>query len=258
MNNETEVKQYSVGKIIGLWALVALPMVIFRFVLMPLLVPVASIHPGILYWLFMILGMIWQFVLSVLILRRELGGWSWQKLKKRLWLNHPVHPKTMKIYKLAYSFTIPIILYAFFFESSGLFSFIEEGINRLFPALAPESYTLIENLATPEFEGAWYLLGIALVSCLFNYLLGEELFFRGVLLPQMRGAFGKWDWAMNGVLFASYHLHKISEIPLFIVGSLFYGFLNVKYRSFWPAVLIHGVEAVPLLAAVTAVVLGLI
>ncbi|MHA7964868.1 CPBP family glutamic-type intramembrane protease [Paenibacillus sp. CAU 1782] len=72
----------------------------------------------------------------------------------------------------------------------------------------------------------------------------------------MKGAFGKWDWAMNGVLFATYHLHKISEVPLFLIGSLFYGFLNAKYRSFWPAIIIHGVEAIPLLLGVSAVVLG--
>ena len=256
MHNEMVVKQYGIGKIVGLWALVALPMVLFRFVLMPILVPIVPFHPGILYWIMMIIGMIWQFVLSVIVLRRELGVLNWVKLKNRLWLNHPVHPKTHKVYKLAYAFTIPIILYAFFFESSGLFGFIEEAINRLIPFMAPEDYTLIENLASPEFVGAWYLLGIALVSCLFNYLLGEELFFRGILLPQMRGAFGKWDWAMNGVLFATYHLHKIAEIPLFIIGSIFYGFLNAKYRSFWPAVIIHGVEAIPLLAGVTAVILG--
>lgn len=258
MHREVDTEQYSVKKILGLWALVALPMVLFRFVLLPILVPVIDIHPGILYWLMMIVGMIWQFLLSVIVLKRELGKLSWTKLKARLWLNHPIHPRTHRVYKLAYSFTIPIIIYAFFFESSGLFSFIEEGINRTFPALAPEDYTLIENLAVPEFVGAWYLLGIALTSCLFNYLLGEELFFRGVLLPRMRGAFGRWDWAMNGVLFASYHLHKISEIPLFIVGSLFYGFLNAKYRSFWPAIIIHGVEAIPLLIGVTAVILGYI
>ncbi|MFD0673514.1 CPBP family intramembrane glutamic endopeptidase [Cohnella sp. GCM10027633] len=255
---EGDTKQYSVAKIMGLWALVAVPMLLFRFALLPALVPVVDMHPGILYWIMMIVGMIWQFVLSVIVLRRELGKLSWEKLKERLWLNHPVHPRTFRPYKLVYSFTIPIILYAFFFESSGLFSFIEEGINRAFPFLAPEDYTLIENLAVPEFVGAWYLIGIALTSCLFNYLLGEELFFRGVLLPKMRGAFGRWDWAMNGVLFASYHLHKISEIPLFVVGSLFYGFLNAKYRSFWPAIIIHGVESIPLLIGVSAVVLGYI
>ncbi|WP_342556553.1 CPBP family intramembrane glutamic endopeptidase [Paenibacillus sp. FSL H8-0548] len=253
---ELEIKQYSIRKVFSLWALVALPMVFFRFMLLPVLAPIVSFHPGILYWILMIVGMIWQFVLSVFLLKRELGNLSWEKLKKRLWLNHPVHPKTFKVYKIAYAFTIPIIMYAFFFESTGLFGFIEETINLIFPLLAPEDYTRIENLAIPEFVGAWYLLGIALISCLFNYLLGEELFFRGVLLPKMKGAFGRWDWVMNGVLFATYHLHKVSEIPLFIVGSLFYGFLNAKYRSFWPAILIHGVEAIPLLLGVTAVILG--
>ncbi|WP_172254291.1 CPBP family intramembrane glutamic endopeptidase [Saccharibacillus deserti] len=257
MNNEVSVKPYSVGEILGLWALVTLPMFLIRFALMPRLVPVVSIHPGILYWLLMIVGMMWQFVLSVIILKKELGTLTWEKLKKRLWLNHPIHPKTFKVYKLAYSFTIPIILYAFFFESSGLFTFVGATLNRLFPFMAPAGYADIQNLVSPEFVGAWYLIGIALVSCLFNYLLGEELFFRGILLPQMRGAFGKWDWAMNGVLFAAYHLHKMSDIPVLLVGSFFYGFLNAKYRSFWPAVIIHGVEAIPLLIAVTAVVLGL-
>ncbi|OBR66537.1 hypothetical protein A7K91_03595 [Paenibacillus oryzae] len=253
---EADPDQYSIRKIAGLWALVTFPVAFFRFVLLPLLVPIVNIHPGILFWLLMIVGMIWQFVLSVIILKKELGSLTWAGLKKRLWLQHPTHPKTFKVYKMAYSFTVPIILYAFFFESSGLFAFMEEGINEVFPMLAPPDYTRIENLAVPEFVGAWYLLVIALISCLFNYLLGEELFFRGIFLPKMRGAFGKWDWAMNGVLFATYHLHKISEIPLFLIGSLFYGFLNAKYRSFWPAIIVHGVEAIPLLLGVTAVVLG--
>ena len=43
------------------------------------------------------------------------------------------------------------------------------------------------NLATEQFVGAWWLMAVALVSCLFNYVLGEELLFRGILLPKMRG-----------------------------------------------------------------------
>jgi uncharacterized protein len=31
-------------------------------------------------------------------------------------------------------------------------------------------------------------------------VLGEELPFRGFLLPRMRGAFGRTDWIVNGVL----------------------------------------------------------
>lgn len=51
--------------------------------------------------------------------------------------------------------------------------------------MADPIYTNIESLMAPEFRGAWYLLGIAVISSIFNYLLGEELFFRGVLLPKI-------------------------------------------------------------------------
>ena len=48
---------------------------------------------------------------------------------------------------------------------------------------------------------------------IFNTVLGEELLFRGLLLPRMRAAFGRWDWLVNGVLFGVYHLHLPSSIP---------------------------------------------
>ena len=115
---------------------------------------------------------------------------------------------------------------------------------------------LIQNLATPEFRGAWYLIGIMMVSSLFNYLLGEELFFRGILLPKMEGVFGKWAWAANGVLFAAYHVHKIEDVPIFIFGSIFFSYLNQKYRSFYPGLIIHGVEFIPLFVGITSFVAG--
>lgn len=95
MDREMETNQYSVRKFLGFLALVALPMAFFRFVLLPILVPIVPFHPGILYWILMIVGMIWQFVLSVIILKRELGDISWEKLKKRLWMNHLIHSKTL-------------------------------------------------------------------------------------------------------------------------------------------------------------------
>lgn len=50
--------------------------------------------------------------------------------------------------------------------------------------------------------------------------LGEELLFRGLLLPRMQGVFGRWDWAGNGVLFALYHVHVPWVIPQTFVDTL--------------------------------------
>ena len=44
-------------------------------------------------------------------------------------------------------------------------------------------------------------------------ILGEELLFRGYLLPRMNGAFGRGDWVVNGLLFTVYHLHVPWAMP---------------------------------------------
>jgi magnesium-transporting ATPase (P-type) len=43
------------------------------------------------------------------------------------------------------------------------------------------------------FSGNWIFYAVEVVLVVFNTVLGEELLFRGVLLPRMRGAFGRWD-----------------------------------------------------------------
>ncbi len=97
-----------------------------------------------------------------------------------------------------------------------------------------------------------------MVSMAFNYFLGEEFLFRGVLLPKMQGVFGKYDWVANTVLFGLYHLHKPWAIPGIIVGSLAIVGPARRFRSNWMAVVVHGAEGIIVLAMVLAVILGLV
>ena len=53
-------KQYSLKKIILIWILSVFPMPILAFAITPLLIPKIDLHPGIVYWMAMIVGMIWQ------------------------------------------------------------------------------------------------------------------------------------------------------------------------------------------------------
>ena len=256
MNDLPDEKQYSLTKIITLWLLVTAPMGLARFWILPQFKDQIGIHPGLFFWWLVIGGMAWQFVLSVIVLKLELKTLTWPGLKARLWLNHPVNPNTKRVSKRIYWLTIPMILLIYVIEVSGTFSFISDWFIQLFPSLAPPDYIMIQSLATPEFRGAWYVVGIALLSSLFNYLLGEELFFRGILLPKMEGVFGRGAWIANGILFATYHVHKIEMVPVFIFGSIFYSYLNQKYRSFYPGLIIHGVEFLPLIIIITLFVAG--
>jgi uncharacterized protein len=90
----------------------------------------------------------------------------------------------------------------------------------------------------------------------FNTILGEELLFRGVLLPRMGGVFGRWSWAANGVLFGLYHVHQPWGIPNSVLTGLLYAFPADRFRSTWMSITLHSVQSVFFAVVVLGVVLG--
>ena len=82
------------------------------------------------------------------------------------------------------------------------------------------------------FSGAWGWFAVIVALAVFNTLLGEELLFRGVLLPRMRGVFGKRDWVANGAIFALYHLHMPWAIlPTFVDGIFLDAYPSRRFQA---------------------------
>ena len=90
-------KQYSLAKILGIWALAAIPMGIPSWVVFPAVSPDAGSEPlaaGVTRIVLLTIGLIWLFVLSMIIVRQEEGDLRWATIKRRLRLNTPRDPKT--------------------------------------------------------------------------------------------------------------------------------------------------------------------
>ncbi len=251
-----ETGQYTLWQILSIWALVALPMALLSWVVASAIIPYIPLPPGITYWLMMIAGMAWQFVVSLVIIYRELGTLRWSAIRQRTWLQTPRDPKAGQPKPVLFWWLLPALLFSGL-VNLGLAHYLDAPIAWLFPALQPPQFTQMSQLASPQFQGQWWILGIALLSFIFNYFLGEEFLFRGVLLPKMQGVFGKYDWVANAVLFGLYHLHKPWAIPGIIVGALAITWPSRRFRSNWMAVVVHGVEMLPVLLMVLAVILGL-
>jgi membrane protease YdiL (CAAX protease family) len=233
-------KQYSLKKILAIWASVTVPMFLLAWVVAPAIIPHTSLHPGLVHWMLMVAGMMWQFVVSLAVLRHELGGLHWPALKKRIWLNVPRDPRSGKPRKILFLWALPAL--AAVGLGAYLGSWLDTAWTNWLPFLHEPSYTNAQSLADPKFQGQWWILGLALTSMLFNYVLGEELLFRGVLLPRMGGVFGRWDWVANAVLFGLYHVHKIWAWPSMITTAFGLSWAARRYRSFWLGVIVHGVE----------------
>ena len=90
----------------------------------------------------------------------------------------------------------------------------------------------------------------------FNTVLGEELLFRGLLLPRMRGVFGRGDLVANGVLFAIYHLHTPWVIPTTLVDIFALAYPSRRFQSAWMGIIVHSTQSVVVIIIVLALVLG--
>ncbi|MFT4087820.1 MAG: CPBP family intramembrane metalloprotease [Gordonia sp. (in: high G+C Gram-positive bacteria)] len=245
--------QYSPHRILLVWLLATAPMGLLAWVVWPALKGHVALHAGVLFWLLMIAGMIWQFVLSLILVRQELGTLHWSTVAPRIWAQQPRDPQTGEKRPSLWWMLVPITA-AFLAITYGC-----ELAAPVFGALGwgPPAGTDIRELADPVFAGQWWLLAIAVVSSAFNYVLGEELLFRGVLLPRMAGVFGRWDWLANNVLFSLYHMHKIWDLPAIFLTSLPFSWSARRYRTIWFSIVLHALEGVVLLVLVFGVVSGM-
>ena len=104
-------------------------------------------------------------------------------------------------------------------------------------------------------SGSWGWFAVIATLAVFNTVLGEELLFRGFLLPRMNGVFGRRDWVANGVLFAVYHLHMPWVIPAALLDTFILAYPSRRYRSALIGIAVHSAQSVVILALVLALVL---
>ena len=257
-------EQYSLAKILGIWALAAAPMGILGWIAFPLLAPDFESDPfgsGVTRVVLLALGLIWLFVLSMIIVRREEGDLRWATVKRRLRLNAPREPATGQPRARLWLWVVPFLVAVAVVELV-LNTPLENAWVSVFPFLAePEGYSFGAFFESQEIlqrlEGAWWFFALFVISAVFNTILGEEFLFRGVLLPRMEGVFGRWSWVANGVLFGLYHVHQPWGIPNSVITGLLYTYPAYRYRSTWMAIILHSAQSVYLAFLVLGVVLGL-
>ncbi len=258
-------EQYSLGKIMGIWALATIPMGILSWIVLPALSPDFGADPlgaGVTRFVLLTVGLIWLFVLSMIIIRQEEGNLRWKTIKHRLRLNALRDPASGETRRRLWLWVVPILIASVVWDLA-LRPYVDELWVSIFPLFAePPGYNFDAVFQTQEIldrlVGAWWFFGLFVVNAIFNTILGEEFLFRGVLLPKMEGVFGRWSWVANGVLFGLYHIHMPWAILQNVIsGILVLAFPSWRFRSTWMGVIVHSAQSVFFAFLVLGVVLGL-
>jgi len=253
--------QYTLWQILGIWLAAGAPMWLLGWVAYPAMsAGLPPVDAGLLRMKLLTVGLIWQFVLAMIILYREEGNIRLSTISRRFWLNHPVSAKTGETKKTLWWWIIPLILLVASLEM-GLRSVLVNLWTTIFPFFAePKGYDA-SVLFSPELRaqwvGAWNWLGLTFALAIFNTFLGEEFIFRGVLLPKMEGVFGRWDWVANGVLFSFYHLHQPWGILATLPADLIFAYSGKRFHSNWFPIILHSGQSVFFLVLILGLVLGL-
>jgi membrane protease YdiL (CAAX protease family) len=233
------IPQYRRRAILAVWAAAALPMAALAWLVAPALadrfagngnLPLAKALIACLT-----VGLVWQFVLVAVLVGREQRSLRWSTLREALWLRSPRSPRSGRIGGRVWLILVPLIV-AFA---------AEELVPALPHADGRDLGAFLGSHAGQTFmHGAWSWYGLLLLSFVFNTVLGEELLFRGFLLPRMNGAFGRRDWLANGLLFAGYHLHVPWVIPATLLDTFILAYPTKRYRSAWIGIAVHSAQSV--------------
>ena len=165
---DTDIPQYSKARVLGIWAAAALPMGILAWIVAPAIAGDGNFIPVLIVCL--TAGLVWQFILVLL-----LNGLSLRKL----WLQRPSSPDGRRGGRLWW-WALPFVL------GFGALQFVPFDL----PIVASHDFGsfLDSGDGRALLHGNWGLYVLLLVMMIFNTVLGEELLFRGLLLPRMRAA----------------------------------------------------------------------
>jgi membrane protease YdiL (CAAX protease family) len=241
--NRDEIPQYGVGAIVLMFAWPAVWFTLLIYVIGRQFIPVGGVTPTWLRFLVIILGTGAELVAGLVLLFREGYRLTPGALRDRIrwrW------PKGWK------AWAVVIIVFVLGMSLSMVMGPVNRALASV-PGFVPPAWWGAANNPTVKVNSAadafpdvnlrgnyWFVLLTIVIGLVFN-IFGEEIYYRGYLLPRMRGAFGKWDWVANGVLFTLKHIYQRWLFPGILVGGLSFAFAAGPLGSLPLAMVYHWV-----------------
>lgn len=244
-----DVPQYSLAQIVGLWLAAVVPMALLAWVVTPLLSHrLGGPEPlGTALLITFNVGLCWMLVLTLLLVRQEKGRLGWSEIRDALWLHSPRDPKSGRVGGKVWWWAVPFVVLSVAINDLPLDP--KGPLPRDFPKF------LETHRAEHFYKGQWGLFALTVLVAVLSPVV-EELFFRGLLLPRMRAVCGRGNWAVNGAIFAGYHLHQPWSMPASLLDGIFaQAYPTHRYRSSWIAIICHTAPALVIIPVVLALVL---
>lgn len=186
--------------------------------------------------------------------RAEGHPWTWAAFRDRMRLTKPT--------KSVWAWTIGLILGTWALQY--LFGFVTgffEGVKFFTPPTEFAQFMAQMQVGSfgMDLTGRWDLVALVAVTMFVFNILGEELWWRGIILPRQEVAFGKHAWIVNGVLWDLFHFFyhtTLASVIGYLPATVPLAFVAQRTRNTWPGIIAHFVGNSLLIIAMARLALG--
>lgn len=110
---------------------------------------------------------------------------------------------------------------------------IPQGLPSFVDPVAQQSLSALKNQMMEE--GILYIVPFALILNIF----GEELFWRGYVMPRQELVHRRKTWLIHGLMWTFSHLFQYWLLPSQVIGFLALSYLVQRYRNTWLGIIAH-------------------
>ena len=195
-------------------------------------------------------GLIWQFVLVLVLVYRERGSLRWSVLKDALWLNSPRSPKTGRVGGRLWLVLIPFVL---LLAAEGFIPVL----NAIPPVAGHDFTTFVQSEPGRQFlsgNWVWYALISPSRSC-STPSSERSCCSAGCCCRGCGVRLGASTGLPTAFLFALYHLHMPWAIPANLVDIFALAYPSRRYRSALIGIIVHSSQGVFVLVLLLYLVL---
>jgi membrane protease YdiL (CAAX protease family) len=158
------------------------------------------------------------------------------------------HAKEKWLYAAVPAFILLKRSLNFIAHSTRSVSFFDFSFNReFFSHFGPTDFMGI------QLAGAWWVCLYYVVWLVILNILGEELWWRGYVLPRQELFFGGATWVVHGVFWSLFHLFiqatLFDAVRMAVTGTAL-SFVAQRTRNTWPGIVGHGFANMPLLISI--------
>lgn len=187
------------------------------------------------------LPMLLLLIVSIIAYQREGHEMTWRAFTQRF-----------RLYRMTgKDWLWTILLFLIMFLSVGILSFTSVIIasflpppefwpDELHPLKRSDSMgTIPSEFVGQPLPGNWGVVIVLLISLIIA-TLGEELWWRGYILPRQELEHGEKTWIIHGILWGLFHFFLPWNLIALLPGTLVLSYVAQKLKNTWPAIIAHG------------------